>query len=162
MKEQHMSQSGKSLLVITLLLVVVIVTACSGVTPATDRSSPTVSTPVLIKPTNGVVQSNEAGSVVIKVQWVIAEGNSLIFQVDMDTHSVNLDQYDLKQLAVLRDDMGNEYHPVSWESAAGGHHRQGKLTFLLPDSLRQRTAKYLEMVIRDVAGIEIRVLKWEL
>lgn len=80
----------------------------------------------------------------------------------MDTHSVNLDQYDLKQLAVLCDDTGNEYRPASWESAAGGHHRQGTLTFALPASVREGKAKYVEMVIREVAGIKERVLKWEL
>ncbi len=80
----------------------------------------------------------------------------------MNTHSVDLDQYDLGELAVLRDDAGNEYHPISWDSPPGGHHRRGALTFPLPDSLSQGEARYLEIVIQDIAGIEQRVLKWEL
>ncbi len=63
---------------------------------------------------------------------------------------------------MLRDDTGNEYRPVSWDSAPGGHHRKGTLTFVLPDSLSQGKAKYVEIVIQDVAGIKERVLKWEL
>jgi hypothetical protein len=63
---------------------------------------------------------------------------------------------------VLRDDAGNEYRPSSWDSAPGGHHRQGTLTFPIPDSLGQGKARYIEMVIRDVAGVKERVLRWEL
>lgn len=73
-----MSQLGKSLLMITILLVAVIATACSGFTPAPDRSSPASASSAPIKPTNGVVQSNEAGSIAIEVQWVKTEDNSLI------------------------------------------------------------------------------------
>ena len=157
-----MNYLGKSLLVITILLVAVIVTACSGFKPAQDRSSPTSASSAAIKPTNGLVQSNTGGSVTIDVEWVKADGTSFVFKVGMDTHSVDLDQYDLGKLAILRDDTGNEYRPASWEAAAGGHHREGTLTFPLPDSVRQGKAKYVEMTIQDVAGIKQRVLKWEL
>jgi hypothetical protein len=114
------------------------------------------------QPTNGLVQSHTGGSVTIDVEWFQAENGSLIFNVAMNTHSVDLDQYDLRELAVLRDDMGDEYHPVSWDSAPGGHHRQGILIFSLPDSVSLGEAKYVEIVIRDMADIAERVLKWEL
>ena len=113
-------------------------------------------------PTNGLIQSNTGGSVTIDVEWVKTEDDSLVFNVSMNTHSVDLDQYDLGELAVLRDDAGKEYRPVSWDSAPGGHHRRGTLTFPLPDSLSQEEEKYVEIVIRDVADIEERLLKWEL
>ena len=150
------------LLIIFIIMVAVMATACSGFTPAQDRSSPTSASSTPIKPTNGVVQSNEAGSVAIEVQWVKVEGNSLVFKVAMDTHSVALDQYDLGKLAVLRDDTGKEYRPVSWDAPPGGHHLEGRLTFPLPDSVSQGKTKYVEIVIRNVAGIEERVLRWEL
>ncbi|MBI2980610.1 MAG: hypothetical protein HYY41_07330, partial [Chloroflexi bacterium] len=82
--------------------------------------------------------------------------------VAMNTHSVDLDQYNLGELATLKDDAGNQYTPVSWDAAPGGHHRSGQLSFPVPDSVNQKKAKYIEIVIRDVAGIEQRVLKWEL
>ncbi len=157
-----MSKSRKSLLAIAVLLVAIIAAACSGSIPARDRSSPASAPASSIKPVSGAIQSNEAGGVAIEVQWVKAEGNALIFRVDMNTHSVELDRYDLKKLAVLRDDAGNEYRPVAWDSAPGGHHRSGTLAFPLPDSLSQGKTKFIEMVIQDVAGIKQRVLKWEL
>jgi hypothetical protein len=100
--------------------------------------------------------------VTIDVEWIKAEDNSLIFDVAMNTHSVDLDQYNLGQLAILRDNTGKEYHPVSWDSAPGGHHRRGTLSFPLPDSLNQGGTSYIEIVIQDVAGIKERVLKWDL
>lgn len=137
-----------------ILMVAVIVVGCSSPPPTQGEPGS--------QPTNGLVQSNAEGSVTIDVEWTKAENGSLIFDVAMNTHSVDLDQYDLGELAVLRDDTGNEYHPVSWNAAAGGHHRSGTLAFPLPDSVSQGEAKYVEMVIRDVSGIEARVLKWEL
>ncbi len=155
-----------SMLAISLLMLAVIIAGCSsGFVPAgKDGAYP--STPANSAssdgPTNGRVQSNTGGSVTIDVEWIKAEDNSLIFDVAMNTHSVDLDQYDLGQLAILRDNTGKEYHPVSWDSAPGGHHRQGTLTFPIPDSLGQGKAKHIEIVIQDIAGIKERVLKWKL
>ncbi len=154
-----------SVLAISILTVAVLVAGCSsrfvpqreeGAYPPSPSSGPSHG------PTNGLVQSNTEGEVTIDVEWVKEGDSLLIFDVSMNTHSVDLDQYDLGELAVLRDDTGNEYSPVSWDSAPGGHHRQGTLTFSLPDSLRQGYAEHLELVIRDIAGIETRILKWEL
>jgi len=79
----------------------------------------------------------------------------------MNNNSVNLDQYDLKELTLLRDGQGNEYRPTSWRSASGSHYRSGELTFALPDSLSQGKAKFVELIIRDLAGVNERVLRWE-
>lgn len=113
-------------------------------------------------PKNGAVQSSDAGSVTIDVEWIGTGASFITFNVSMNTHSVELDDYDLEKLTIIRDDDGNEYLPLSWDSAPGGHHRQGTLTFTLPETLSQGTAKYLEMVINDVAGIAERVLIWQL
>ncbi len=168
-----MSKFVKSsvLAVSVMLMAAVIVVGCSSPSSTTPITTPTTTqttTPTTTQeepgsqPANGLVQSNTGGSVTIDVEWTKAENGFLIFDVTMNTHSLDLDQYDLGELAVLRDDMGNEYHPVSWDSAPGGHHRNGILTFSLPDSVSQGEAKYVEMIIQDVAGIEERVLKWEL
>ena len=143
-----------SLVAIFILVAAVIAVGCSSPPPTSDGPN--------AQPTNGLVQSNTGGSVTIDVEWIKAKDGYLVFNLAMNTHSVDLDQYDLGELAVLYDDAGNEYNPVSWDSAAGGHHRQGTLTFPLPGSLSQGTATYVEVVIRDVAGINERVLKWEL
>ncbi len=113
-------------------------------------------------PTNGLVQSNTAGKVTIDVEWLGIDNGVLTFKVAMNTHSVDLDPYDLGELAILRDDIANEYYPNSWDSRPGGHHRRGTLTFSVPNSLSQQEAKYIELIISDVAGIEDRTMTWTL
>lgn len=128
-----------------VLLAVVVVAGCSSVVAGSDGTDP-------------AVRTNSGGSVNIEVKNLGISGNSLSFTVAMDTHSVNLDQYDLKQLATLRDYQGNEYQPSFWDSAAGGHHRTGKLTFdQINSQIKPRT---FELAIRNVAGIQERVFKW--
>ncbi len=162
-----MSKFGKSsVIAISIIMVAVLVVGCSSrfVSQQEEGAYP----PSLSSgssshgPTNGPVLSSTGGRVTIDVEWIKEGDGLLLFDVSMNTHSVDLDGYDLAELAVLHDDTGNEYYPVSWDSAAGGHHRRGTLTFPLPDSVSQAKAKYIEMMIRDVAGIEERVLKWEL
>ncbi|MEE8413001.1 MAG: hypothetical protein V3R96_00465 [Dehalococcoidales bacterium] len=114
------------------------------------------------KPADGIIRSDSGGEVTIDVEWVSTDDASLIFHIVMNTHVVDLDNYDLAELVILRDDAGNEYNPSSWDSAPGGHHRQGVIHFPVPLSLSQGTADYIEMVIHDIAGIDERVLKWDL
>lgn len=134
--------------------------------PASVSSAPslpgTTAAPSIREPTNGRVQTNSGGAVTIEVEWGGVKNSALVFEVAMNTHSVDLDQVDLGKLAVLRDPEKKEYPPASWRAEAGGHHRSGLLTFPTPDSLGQGKAEYVELVIREVAGIKERVLKWNL
>ena len=152
------------LLTISIISVLVAGTACSSgeVRRGEETPAPSNRNGSSVAPTNGAIQSYDGGNVIVDVEWIKAEGGLLVFNVTMNTHSVNLDGYDLGELSVLRDDKGNEYQPVSWNPAGGGHHTQGTLTFPIPDSVKQGQAGYFEIVIRDIAGIEARVLKWEL
>lgn len=161
--------ASKVRIILSVIIVVLVggVTSCSSGFVPVERgeSTPPVITPAgsdSLAPTNGLVQSNEGGAVTIEVKWLGRNGGSLVFQVDMNTHSVNLDGYDLGKLAVLRDDSGKEFKPVSWQSAAGSHHRSGKLAFSVPEPLRESGAKYVELTIREVAGIKERNFRWEL
>ncbi len=82
----------------------------------------------------------------------------LRFQVALDTHSVNLDSYDLKTAAVLRDEGGKVYLPKAIENKGSGHHRQSTLVF---GKITNGT-KRLELVIKDVAGVKERIFRWDL
>ncbi|HEY82339.1 MAG TPA: hypothetical protein G4O01_03500 [Dehalococcoidia bacterium] len=159
-----MSRLVKSfLMVLAALVLVALAAGCSrGLVSLEEGEAYSAQPGSSHRPTNGAVQSNTGGAVTIDVEWVSADDAQLVFQVAMNTHSVDLDQYDLGTLAILRDDAGGEYHPLSWDSAPGGHHRRGTLIFPVPDSLRQGKAKHIEIIIRDVAGVEGRVLRWEL
>lgn len=85
-----------------------------------------------------------------------------VFAVAMGTHAVDLDGYDLRQLAVLRTDKGQELQPASWNAPTGGHHRSGMLIF--PATFADGTAvigtntRSIELIIRNVAGIAERTL----
>jgi hypothetical protein len=76
----------------------------------------------------GDVQVKQAGQVTVAATW-IGGTDDLAFHVVMDTHTVDLDRYDLLQLATLRTDQGVEVAASSWEAAAGAHHREGQLRF---------------------------------
>ena len=107
----------------------------------------------------GLTRTDSGGGVTVKVTYVHSQGEEdARFEVALDTHSVNLDAYDLKTLSVVRDDTGKSYQPLKTETKGSGHHREATLTFpkISPE------ASVLELVITDVAGVKERVFRWEL
>jgi len=149
---------------IAVLVAAAIITGCST-SLTTQRKDDVSAAPLSYSPdkvpANGLVQNSTGGAVSIDVKWLGVDNDKLVFDVSMDTHSVDLDQYNLGSLSVLLDEQGNQYIPTSWQSAPGGHHRKGTLTFATPDSLSQGKTKYVELIVRDVAGVGERVFKWE-
>ncbi len=114
----------------------------------------------------GGTRTSEGGRVSVAVSWdglAQSQGSqvTLVLQVAMDTHSVNLDTYDLAKLAVLRNDRGETAQPASWQAPRGGHHRKGELSFAVPATFLAG-ARFLDVVVRDIAGVPERVLRWEL
>ena len=115
--------------------------------------------------TSDQTQTSSAGNVTIKATW---QGRSAgpIFFVALDTHAVDLDVYDLKQLVTLRVDGGQAVQPVSWDAPKGGHHRSGTLSFPAAAAdgspLISASTRTVELVIRDIAGVPERVLRWTL
>ncbi|MDO8567529.1 MAG: hypothetical protein Q7R57_02300 [Dehalococcoidales bacterium] len=97
----------------------------------------------------------------IAVEWRGMKDGLLVFGVTMDAHSGSLDQYDLRDLAIIRDSSGKEYRPSNWDAPPGGHHRKGTLPFPV-NSLNLKTAKYIVLIIRDTAGVKERDFKWQL
>ena len=107
----------------------------------------------------GLTRTDSGGGVTVKVTYVHPQGeDEARFEVVLDTHSVNLDAYDLKTLSVVRDDTGNNYQTTRAENKGSGHHREATLTF----SKLSPEARVLELVIRDIAGVKERVFRWEL
>jgi len=98
----------------------------------------------------------------IRVEWRGFKDGSVVFGVAMDTHSGSIDQYDLKDLAVLRDSNGKEYFPGNTAIPLGGHHRPGLLPFPVPAVSNPSKAKYVDLILRDIAGVAERDLRWEL
>ncbi len=104
-------------------------------------------------------QTNAGGSVTVSVTYLNPEGaEDARFQVALNTHSIDLDGYDLKTLALLRDNTGKSYQPAQVENEGGGHHRRILMIFPKPSP----KAKKLELVIKDLAGVKERVFHWDL
>lgn len=79
----------------------------------------------------------------------------------LDSYFVNLVRYDFEELAILRDDTGKTYSVTSVEwigSSLKPHFRQAVLRFprVAPE------AKTIELVVKDVAGVQERVFRWTL
>jgi len=110
-----------------------------------------------------MTQTNEGGQVTIKATWQ-GPGAGPIFDVVMDTHAVDLDGFDLKQLAFLRINGAREVQPTGWDAPKGGHHRTGTLTFPAKaadgSALIAPDTRTIELVIRDIAGVPERVFRW--
>ena len=104
-------------------------------------------------------QTNSGGGVTVKVTLLDTKSSGdLRFEVALDTHSVNLDGYDLKTVSVLRDGSGNAYAPATVEYKGSGHHRQATLVF----AKIANSTKRVELVIKNVAGVKERVFRWDL
>jgi hypothetical protein len=149
--------------VMLLVAVAVLVPVTIGVWNTFGPAQPVGTVPAATVP-GAATQINEGGQVTLKATW---QGRSAgpVFTVVMDTHAVDLDGYDLTQLAILRIDGAREMLPVGWDAPKGGHHRQGTLTF--PPMAAGRPligsdTRTIELVIRDVAGVPERIFRWTL
>jgi len=107
----------------------------------------------------GLTRTHSSGGVTVKVTYLNPGAlNGPRFRVLLETHSVNLDGYNLKDLSLLRDSNGKSYLPVKVENKGGGHHRTVTLHF---PELSDRS-KFLDLVIQNVTGIAERVFRWDL
>lgn len=113
-----------------------------------------------------------AGNVTVVATWLLAPAKGfdpsteIGFEVKLDTHSVELGAYDLSKIITLRDGAGREYAPLRWTGVAdASHHRDGIIAFARADEqsrpLIAESTQALELVVRDVAGIKERVLRWD-
>ncbi len=116
-------------------------------------------------------REHEGGGVRVDVTLLNPEaiytGEDLLFEVAMNTHTVNLDVYRMEDISFLRDERGRVFKAKAWESPkGGGHHRFGVLRFPGKDREGRPIVKegdrYIEVVIRDVGGVAERVLRWDL
>jgi len=99
------------------------------------------------------------GGVTVKVTYLNPKGSDgARFQIALDTHSVDLDSYELKTISVLRDDAGNTYSPTAVENKGSGHHRETTVSFAKVAGGTKR----VELVIKDIAGVKERIFRWDL
>src|SRR3990167_4937218 len=106
------------------------------------------------------LQTNSQGNVTVQVKPLNISKSSKIwaFEIDLETHTVELNQDPVKN-SVIIDDQGKRYYPVVWEGdPPGGHHRKGILKFEAVSPI----PKVIQLKISQVGNVEERVFKWEL
>ena len=100
---------------------------------------------------------HEAGAVTVIASWIPDTASA---RVALDTHSVDLDGFDLRQLARVRLDGGSWVTPTGWDAPKGGHHRSGTLTFGSLGPRAIASARVIELEVRDVGATHL--LRWDL
>lgn len=108
---------------------------------------------------NGFTKEAAQAEVTVKVTYLNPGKGSPEFKVTLDTHSVDLDRYKIEDVTILRDDKGKDYHPDLISASGTGHHREATVEFKDMDI---PSAKYVELVIEDVAGVAERVFRFEI
>jgi len=102
-------------------------------------------------------QSVRGGGVTVSVVLLKEAGESAMFRVSLDSHSVNLDAYRFEEVVRFRDGQGGELVPVAVEGLeGGGHHRSASIRFAWPVP----KPKIVELVVKDVAGVSERMFSW--
>ena len=113
--------------------------------------------------TEGQPRVDEQGAVTVEITPLNLNNawKSIDFQVDMNTHSVDLSM-DLAALATLTTDTGQIVQASLWDASLGGHHVGGKLSF--PGSAETGSvlegAKKITLTLLNVDTPE-RVFVWE-
>ncbi len=139
-----------------ILAVSIFAAACSGPLGAAGPSSIGTASSA---PT-GRTQTSEGGQVTVAATWD-GPAAGAIFDVKLDTHSVDLDALDLSN-AVLRNDRGQTLSALPWTATKGGHHREGTLRFGGDASTLLAGATWIELTLTGVGDIAERTLRWKI
>jgi hypothetical protein len=147
----------RALLGTGLLLIAGALGACGSVPP------PPGATPAVTGAAQAT-QVSDGGQVTVRATWQGRDAGP-VFTIVLDTHSVDIDAFDLAKLATLKTDDGRTVDALGWDAPPGGHHRTGTLTF--PTAIGGApvigpTTRAVELVVRDVAGIPERRFRWPL
>ena len=158
-----MTMNGQRALAGFLVATILVVAACSSsasTAPTIPTAPPTPSSATSsANPTGAMTQTSDGGQVTAVVGWAGPAGGA-VFDVTLDTHSVDLDALDLSD-AILRNDRGETLTAQPWAAPKGGHHREGTLTFEGDSSPFLAGAKWIELVLTGVGDLPERTLRWE-
>lgn len=114
---------------------------------------------------SGNVQASDGGGVQAQVVFdprTASQGQAITFVVTMNTHSVELGNYDLSKLSRVILDQGDTLTQATWQpkGAGNGHHVEGTLTVQDPKGV-VRAARSVTLEIRGLPGSEVRRFEWK-
>ena len=118
------------------------------------EKTPTGTTNFVYTNTNSKYETKSSSSTVsVDLTPVKFEGGKFYIEMAVNTHSVDLSQFDLQKIVTLVYN-GNNINPVTAFSLSG-HHNSGTLVFDLSEE-----PKSFEIIITDLPDIKERSLKW--
>lgn len=135
--------------------IVLVIAACSSSTPAASAPSS-----ASVNPTSPTTQTSDGGQVTVVADWT-GPAAGAVFDLTLDTHSVDLDALDLAD-ATITNDRGETMAARPWAAPKGGHHREGVLTFDGDSSAFFAGANWVELRIIGVGDLPERTLRWEI
>ena len=149
-----------------LILPVMMVAAVVAAILLTDSSEPVAQAVLEPAPresgfmTDTVTDEQGAVTVAVTPLNLNEPGETLDFEVVLDTHSVDLGM-DLAERATLNTDAGLAVVPSAWEAPSGGHHVAGTLSFpaISDGKSTLEGAREVTLLIRDVDAGE-RHFSW--
>jgi len=97
-------------------------------------------------------QTSES-SVSIDVTPKSFDGENLIVEIGVNTHTIELNQFNLKELVTLEME-GKTFSPVTAPQLTG-HHSKGQLVFAT-----EKKPKTFTLTIKDIPDIPVRTLTW--
>lgn len=143
-----------------LASMIVVLAACSSSPTAAPGATPGATTAAGSSASaRSTSQTSDGGQVSVVVDWP-GPVRGAVFDVKMDTHSVDLDSLDLSD-AILRNDRGETLSAQPWGAPRGGHHREGALTFRGDAASFLRGSRWVELVLPGVGDLVERTLRWE-
>lgn len=107
-----------------------------------------------------LTKKDSQGAVTVQVSLLPEESNrnQLVFQIAMNTHSVDLSQYDLARLADISIGGEAQNQNFEWESLNNdSHHIMGILTW--KEELEE-IPENLTLIIKDIDQITSRTFSW--
>ena len=147
--------------IVAALFIALTAGSCAAPATALSKTSAAVTTPSPSAPAASAddlgERRHEAGAVTVAASWIKGTASA---RVVLDTHSVDLDGFDLTGLARLRIDGGAWIAPTGWDAPKGGHHRSGTLAFGTLEPAVFGAARLIELEVRDV-GASSHLLRWE-
>ena len=142
-------KDSKTKRVVATFMLVIFVIAMSGTALGLSKRS--------------LKRTSKEGPVTIKAVFLNpiekSKSSSLNFEIKLDTHTVDLDEYPLADQAFIRFNNGSEEKSSGLNKKGSGHHISYVLSF--PGSVPDGTTK-MTLIIRDLGGVDERFLEWDL
>lgn len=157
----------KRFIIPILLVLTLVITACTSVTSSPLPSQPTsdsVSTDSASPEFDFATRMDDQGAIIFEVTPLNLDQTteSLEFNIVLTTHSIDLSM-DIASTATLSTDTGVSVNATLWDAPRRGHHVKGKLIFPATQEGKSilNGATELTLTITNV-DVPTRIFEWDL